>query len=751
MVLNKLFIILQKKLKGITMRKLLLMTIFFIGSNLVNGQSQPKLMCGTDIILQDQIINNPQTAIGIKNFEKGFAEFKKTYKPENYMVSAGSKKAGIPKFIIPVVVHVIHANGSENISDALINSTISEMNQYFAGTIPGIGGVRNVFKGVIADCEIQFRLAKKDPNGNCTNGIVRVYSPLTNRGNEMIKDLSSWDTKRYLNIWVCNSVIGSGNQVVGGYSFMPFGGGLASKDGILVVASGFISNNTGAHEAGHWLGLYHPFDNSENDSCSSIKNDEIDDTPPTYFVRSAGSSNSGRGYHCNDTAYNTCPGDKPDLPDQQENVMDYFEGSCTSIMFTLQQKARMFYCIGNFRKQLFSADNLIATGVNDLTPSPCAPIAAFDTKYQTICENGSVTFTDYSYNSPSITSWNWEFPGGNPSTATGKVPGAVIYAAKGSYPVKLTVTNSIGSHTVTYDNYITVLPGSGNLNPGWATFADWWYENNWAAKGWRFENNFSSNKFVRSSVSYKNNASMMLPQDPYNRYYSLRSDFSFISPSFNFSNATSPYVAFAFSFARGPGFYNSSTSKYDPSSETLNLYTSTDCGKTWILRAAKSGANVSTIGDVQLSTSTNYVPSDKSKWTEVIFNGASFPKTANVMFRISLNYEGGNNFYLDNVRVGDGAVNGLSNDLASEINFFLNPNPFNTVTTLSYNLPQSEKVKITLFDILGKETITLFNGQQNSGAQNILIDKFANNLNSGMYIVQMEVGNSRLTHKIVLE
>ena len=725
------------------MRKLLILTFLFLGAFLVKAQDQPRLGCSTDDEWKEQLKNNPELMQELKKFEEGFTKLKQSYQADDYRVKSGSGKKSI-KYIIPVVVHVFHANGSENLSDANIVNTIVNMNKYYAGTIGSIGLVRNIFKDLIANCEIEFRLAKKDPQGNCTNGIVRVYTPQTYRGNDMIKSLSAWDTKRYFNIWVCNSVY-SGATAVGGYSYLPFGGGLTSKNGVILVASQFTSDNTGAHEAGHWLGLYHPFQSS--DSCST-SNDEIDDTPPSYFLMSNTGVNTGRGNFCSNPNYNSCtsatPAGTPDLPDMQENIMDYFGGSCSGLMFTLQQKARMIYCLENFRPQLVSQENLVFTGTDNVSTQDCAPIAAFNTKTQTICAGGSATFIDFSYNSSSTNSWNWEFEGGNPSTFSGRIPPAITYANEGTYQVKLTAGNAVGQNSTILSNYIKVKPSTASKMPGWRATADWWDLNNYVQEGWRFENEYSTNNFVRVKTSYNNSAGMMLAMDPANQKNSIANNFSLISPAFNFSNANKPYFAFHYAFARGILFNN-------PTTESVTLFSSSDCGKTWIQRAINSGSNVSTIGSSTLNNTINFTPSEPSKWKEVVFEGVSFPKVSSLIFKIVFKYEGGNNFYLDNVRAGDGAVSGINNPLVDELSLKIAPNPFSNSASITYDLSEKQMVSIQLFDLLGKEISTLLEETQSIGNQSISIDKDKLNLKSGVYFVKLWIGNRSLTQKIILE
>ncbi|MDP1728122.1 MAG: zinc-dependent metalloprotease [Bacteroidota bacterium] len=727
------------------MRKFLFLSVLFFGAVCSNAQNQPRLGCATDIEWQEQVKRSPELLQMQKQFEDGFAKIKETYNPEDYKVKNGlGKKAA--KYIIPVVVHIFHANGSENLSDATVTNVIANMNKYFSGTINNIGSVRAPFKSLIADCEFEFRLARKDPEGNCTNGIVRVYTPETYKGNDIIKALSVWDTKRYLNIWVCNSVY-SGTTQVGGYAYLPFGGGLSSKSGVILVASGFVGDNTAAHEVGHWLGLFHPF--QSNDSCSA-SNDEIDDTPPVYFKPpTTGGVLIGRGNLCGNPTYNTCTStslpDKIDYPDMQENVMDYFSGSCSGLMFTLQQKARMIYCMETFRPQLISQENLVATGTDVASVSDCAPIAAFNTKTQTICAGSSVAFIDFSYNAAGINTWSWEFEGGNPSTYSGKTPPAIVYANAGTYPVKLTATNTKGSGTTTFTNYINVLPANSAKLPGWRATADWWYLNNWQQEGWKFDYQFSSNRFARVNTSYDNNASMMLPQDPYNQKNSVSNEFTLISPSFNFENTSNPYIAFNYAFARGTMFNA-------PTEESLILYTSSDCGKTWNLRASHSLANVSSIGaTTTLASTINFEPSEKAKWNEMVYKSSTFPKTPNLMFKIVFTYKGGNNFYLDNVRAGDGASSGIRSQSASETSLMVYPNPFSGTATLTYELKKNQSISIQLFDLLGKEMCNLYEGLQIAGNQSILIDNSKLNLKGGVYFIKLSTHDNSVTQKIIIE
>jgi len=86
-----------------------------------------------------------------------------------------------------------------------------------------------------------------------------------------------------------------------------------------------------------------------------------------------------------------------------------------------------------------------------------APVAKFTAYPTTVCagSNYTVQFTDTSSNLPTV--WSWKFPGGTPSSSILQNP-IVTYAAGGKYSVSETVSNGIGSDSVTVNSYITVNP-----------------------------------------------------------------------------------------------------------------------------------------------------------------------------------------------------------------------------------------------------------------------------------------------------
>lgn len=89
---------------------------------------------------------------------------------------------------------------------------------------------------------------------------------------------------------------------------------------------------------------------------------------------------------------------------------------------------------------------------------PCSapPVADFAADNTTVCAESCVTFFDKSANAP--TSWNWSFPGANPSSSSAQNPANICYYTAGTYSVSLAVSNPAGTDTETKNSFITVLP-----------------------------------------------------------------------------------------------------------------------------------------------------------------------------------------------------------------------------------------------------------------------------------------------------
>ena len=188
-------------------------------------------------------------------------------------------KSGNEKKIIPVVVHIIHDYGSENLTEAEIQNGIDHLNANINGQAWNfLSTVPDIFAAVRGVANIEFRLAKIDPDGDPTNGIVRIPSKRTivPAPRNETKTLSYWNSYEYLNIWVVGAMpsLGPDDPALNGYAQFPWSGSM-STDGVMIRSGVFKDGETITHEVGHWLGLCHTWD-CGGGTCGS---DNVIDTP----------------------------------------------------------------------------------------------------------------------------------------------------------------------------------------------------------------------------------------------------------------------------------------------------------------------------------------------------------------------------------------------------------------------------------------------------------------------------------------
>ena len=159
--------------------------LFFIAALVLsNSFAQEMLHCGSDEMEQKLFQEHPEYKQAYLRSRKKLESFTKQYQ-ENHTKSGAT-------YIIPVVFHIIHNNGPENINDSQIYDAVEQVNLQYRKLNPDTNQIVSAFQSIAADAQIEIRLAQIDPNGNCTSGITRTVSPLTYPGDHQVKSLIHW-------------------------------------------------------------------------------------------------------------------------------------------------------------------------------------------------------------------------------------------------------------------------------------------------------------------------------------------------------------------------------------------------------------------------------------------------------------------------------------------------------------------------------------------------------------------------------
>lgn len=631
-------------------------------------------------------------------------------------------------YTIPVVFHVIHTNGVENISREQVLDQMRVLNQDYNLLNPNLSKLRSVFKGLEADCQIKFELATIDPNGKCFDGINRVYSPVGNNHdmtNEQAKKLVIWDYKKYLNIWVVTNIVSAdaSGQVLG-YAVFPFNNN-PNGDGIVVrhdrvgtigTAVASDSGRTLTHEVGHWLGLFHTFQGGCADQ------DLIDDTPPV--------ESTFTNANC-PTNGNSCSTDSPDKPDMWENYMDYSNGSC-QCLFTAKQKVRMHgFLKQSPRSSNVSAANLIATGV---TPQALAPVAAFVSSSTTICAGQSVKFYDISCKSDP-TAWSWTFTGASQTSSSIANP-TVTYQTPGKYQVSLTVQNTKGSNSITKTDYITVLPAQATLKPMYTETFENGNPTGFTDNTKMTHSSLTGSQFELYSKAGYNSANSF--RAPIVTNSNVGSVYSITLPAIDVSSTTGVKFTFMTSYAQ-------------PSvdvTEILRIYASSDCGGTFNQVIERSGTGLAYTGQTYTS---NFIPSAANQWkltglTSLSSIGLNTSKS--LIFRIDVISAGGNPVYIDNINISTftAGTEVIKNNIA---HFQIVPNPINDQSVMLVDLKEMAETKVRIMDMQGRLIHEYSAGIKNPGMHQIDLEG-TENLSSGLYLAQLVANHSVIQQTFVV-
>ena len=344
------------------MKKITLIIFLFL--KILNSNAQ--LQCGTDELEQLLLRTNPQYASERRAVENFIQQRTNT----NARIANTGCQPILSIYTIPVVFHVMHLGEAvgtgTNISEAAISDAMSGINQRWT------------------QMGIQFVLAKRAPDGSATNGITRTdcssitgYAMNGVEGNlnyptgvkdTIIKRMSMWDWKSYMNIWIV--VKASVNGSLAAYANLP--SNYKYQGIVFPYGSTASSSSIAAHEVGHYMGLYHTFQGATTVLCAPntsplTQGDNVADTPPHLQA------------DCN---YISCDRYTDSL-NSLLNIMSYCS---VNNRFTQGQKERVIDNLFNkYRWNLVISDGLI--------PATTLLEAKIDSIANDITENICINFT----------------------------------------------------------------------------------------------------------------------------------------------------------------------------------------------------------------------------------------------------------------------------------------------------------------------------------------------------------------------
>lgn len=661
---------------------------------------------------------------------------------ENLNFAARKTQAGEQKsaaITVPVVVHIIHDNGIGNISDEQIFSAIEVLNIDYRRENSDTSATRDVpnapFKSVAEGMDIEFVMARIDPWGNCTNGIVRVNAPhLTYNAGEDCKysalgGSDAWPKDMYMNIWVVNTIDSDGQGITAGYAYYPYGAENNDGYGILMDDNymgtlGTAQTEDGrvlTHEMGHALGLPHIFDEGWGNpsGCHTgdcfTEGDRSCDTPPQA---AADWSCAPTLNTCSDIPVNDAFGF--DAYDQIENYMSY--NSCQN-MFSSDQCNIMTNNLNDisFLSDLISPSNMIATGV--LQPEVFCK-ADFTSYKRVICVGGSVEMEDYSFSNP--ISWSWTVSPGTEGIDFIYISGTdgtsdepeIQFLTPGSYSISLTAGDGVTSDVETKNDYIRVLtdqtftPFLESFEPFTTLSASnyWLEENDGGNEAWEVVTNVG--RTGQQSVKLANYGQ---PAGNIDELISSPVDLS--------SYSASDDVTLTFRFA-----YRKRTAGNE---EWLKVFLTKDCGDTWVQRKTLFGDQLST-----LTAGTAWSPSSESDWTTIhMTNVTSSYFVSNFRYKFRFESDGGNNIFIDDINIYAGSPSeslvGL-NELISADEWNVYPNPVEDQLNIEFYAVKAGPAEFELRDINGRmiESVSVFAQEGRN-----VIEMSMSHLSSGVYLV----------------
>jgi hypothetical protein len=639
---------------------------------------------------------------------------------------------------IPVVVHVVYANATQNISDAQVKSQIRILNEDFGRLNPDSSNTPAVWQPLAGRLPYRFVLARRKPDGSATTGIERVSTTVSSFStNDNVKFASSggadsWDVTKYLNIWVCNlgnTLLGYGEFPVATTSntygfvchYKYFGD-------IGTATSPYDKGRTTTHEIGHCFNLNHIW-GDDNGACSG--SDNVNDTP----------NQASENYGCPTFPLtDNCTTASPGV--MFMNYMDYTDDACMN-MFTQGQTARIIAAVTSFYPTILNSIGLqppTAAGL-DAAPGnfsiasggPCSgPITPTFSLYN----YGSTTITSatitYSIDGGAMQTYNWT--GSLASNANTTISLPTLTLSNGSHNITIHTNSPNGSTDLntSNDNYTNTFSVSNTIAVSAPLTQS--FTGTFPAAGYSInnpDNNFTWTQ--NTTVGHGDNTSMSI--DNYNNQNNGQID-ELVLPAVNLSSFSSGAI---FKFDLAYQLYT------DPNaaqsfSDTLEVLVSSDCGNTFNSVYKKFSTALTTTSTP--FNASQFTPTANDWRTDsIVLNSNQL--SGNVIFKIRNINDYENFLFIDNINIS-GVLNSNVEKLSSKAELNVYPNPANSNVTIQLN-NANIGCKMSIKNIIGSEVYS----ETNLSNRQVSLD--VSKWSKGTYFVQLISDKGTITKKLTIE
>lgn len=699
------------------MQKLILPFLLLVGT-----QMMAQHYCHTTEKQNEWFEKHPELRSDFEKHQQHSAAMDQLQYKNGYTTSAKSAAAGV--YTIPVVFHILHTGGTENISDAQIQDAVNILTRDFNATNADTADVVVPFKNLIGNAQIDFVLATKDPSGNCTNGITRHFDVNTDWQGGPSNYAYSWPATRYLNIYVVRTMGGG----AAGYTYLPGSGVPAAMDAI-VILNGYVGSMGTAnlttsraltHEVGHWLNLPHVW-GSTNQPGVACGDDGVTDTPVS------------KGYtSCNLASTQLC---NPGVPENVQNYMDY---AYCQRMYTIGQASRMQNALNspvNGRNNLSSANNLTLTGVVNpgVNCLPKLDIAALPSA--TVCSGRTLNVSSFTFNA-APTSYSWTASSGGSISNPTAASTPVLFTSPGIVNITCVVTNAGGSNSKTIS--VEVLDGATQIvSEQMESFEN---SDTDPPAMWNIINPTTPTQKweVTSPYGSEGSVSMYVPGEK----LSANTVEILESPSYDFKHNPGAFFSFKYAYAL----------KSSSQNDLFKVQASKNCGATWsdvwvplITTLAQNSGEV---------RSQLFYP-ESTEWKAKVLSEQPqfFPflseEHVNIRFYFKEGNPGfGNRFYLDEVHFGSSSV-GI-NELSRAIGLAIYPNPINSAFHLSFRLSDATRVRYEVVTIAGAVMRNTDEKIYAPGDHEIKINEQAE-LTPGIYFINLELNGVKMSRKVIVQ